>query len=136
LLLEELLATTKTRIVILSERTMTECSSLIPMHWCQKLGMDVVASKAGRMEIRIETMFKLDLLRGVARESVGLPYAYLGCEPSDEDAFRGLGSSALGVLFWPELCPTSAHVLVTSAGEVQIFMEKWLYTCRAAGAAA
>jgi trehalose-phosphatase len=52
--------------------------------------------------------------------------AYLGDDLTDEDAFRALRSSDLGILVNERLRPTAAHIWIRPPGELFEFLDSWI----------
>lgn len=82
----------------------------------------------GGIELRPAEPNKGSVVRTLLRElEPGTPFAYLGDDLTDEDAFRALvGSGALTVLVRPEWKETQAQIWIRPPDELLHFLEEWL----------
>ncbi|MFB3906653.1 MAG: trehalose-phosphatase [Acidobacteriota bacterium] len=81
----------------------------------------------GGLELRVPSRNKGDALRTIRSEmGPNALFAYLGDDLTDEDAFRALGPTDLGVLVRPEFRPTSADFWIRPPDELRAFFESWL----------
>lgn len=76
----------------------------------------------GGLEFRSSLVTKAQAIEQVRREVPVGPIAYLGDDLTDEDAFRALGSSDLGVLVRPEYRPTAAQVWLKPPDQLLDFL--------------
>jgi trehalose-phosphatase len=84
----------------------------------------------GGLELRLAARNKGDAVRTILRE-MGEPSvaAYLGDDRSDEDAFRALRETDLGVLVRTECRNTSADLWVKPPDELLQFLIDWANAC-------
>lgn len=82
----------------------------------------------GGLELRCAEPHKGTAVRILRRElPQGTPFAYLGDDTTDEDAFRELqGSGALTVLVRPEWRETAAEAWLRPPEQLLAFLEDWL----------
>jgi trehalose-phosphatase len=81
----------------------------------------------GGIELRLPGRDKGDAVRTVLSESPEKSVsAYLGDDLTDEDAFKAIKGSGLGVLVRNELRETSADLWVTPPEELLEFLQRWL----------
>lgn len=79
----------------------------------------------GGLELRLPGLHKGLAVRTLAEEEPGVAQVYLGDDLTDEDAFKALGPSGLGVLVRPELRATAAHYWIRPPEEMLRFLEFW-----------
>ena len=85
----------------------------------------------GGVEMRPATRNNGDALRTILTEmDVDAPVAYLGDDVSDEDAFRVLHDSGLGVLVRPQWRETAANLWLRHPAQLLTFLRDWLAACR------
>jgi hypothetical protein len=124
---EAAVRTTKTRLVILSDRPVEDALRLLPARWpLNSVSTGGWRSEKGTVVLRAGLKNKIDVVRRIARESVGIPNAYLGCDASDEAVFPALRAGAVGLLVRPQFQPAKSTILLQSNKEVIEFLEKWL----------
>jgi trehalose-phosphatase len=80
----------------------------------------------GGLELKIPGMNKGDVVRNICqRYPEGTMGAYLGDDITDEDAFKALPESALGVLVKKERRETAAAVRIKPPEELLAFLDRW-----------
>ena len=81
----------------------------------------------GGLELRVPARDKGDAVKSILAESdEGAVSAYLGDDLTDEDAFRAIRGSGLGVLVRRELRPTAAGIWITPPEELVHFLSYWM----------
>jgi len=81
----------------------------------------------GGLELRVPSRDKGDAVASVRSElGDNALLAYLGDDLTDEDAFRMLGPTDLGVLVRPELRSTAADLWIQPPGELLEFLTAWV----------
>lgn len=80
----------------------------------------------GGLELRPPGVDKGTAVRAIVAESPpGTVSAYLGDDLTDEDAFRALPASGLGILVRPEPRPTAAGAWIRPPEELLAFLDRW-----------
>jgi trehalose-6-phosphatase len=102
----------------------------------QRTGMTLEDFDGG-LELRLSGRDKGDVVRFIVDETApGVPIAFLGNDAPDEEAFRALSGSGLGVLVSPEPRPSAASLWIRPPGELLQFLEQWLAARQAMEASA
>jgi trehalose 6-phosphate phosphatase len=79
----------------------------------------------GGIELRVPGRHKGDVVRIIRAEMPDALLAYLGDDVTDEDAFRALADTDLGVLVRTELRATDAAFWLTPPEELLEFLQRW-----------
>jgi len=79
----------------------------------------------GGIELRIPGRHKGNVVQTIRAETPDALLAYLGDDVTDEDAFRALSDTDLGVLVRPELRTTDAGLWLTPPEELLEFLQRW-----------
>jgi trehalose-phosphatase len=79
----------------------------------------------GGIELRVPGRHKGDVVQTIRAEMPDALLAYLGDDVTDEDAFRALSNTDLGVLVRPELRSTDAGLWLTPPEELLEFLQRW-----------
>jgi trehalose-phosphatase len=79
----------------------------------------------GGIELRVPGRHKGDVVRTIRAEMPDARLAYLGDDVTDEDAFRALADTDLGVLVRPELRATEAGLWLTPPDDLLAFLHRW-----------
>lgn len=81
----------------------------------------------GGWELKVPGSTKGDVVgRILGEHSPDTPAAYLGDDLTDEDAFRALPPTALGILVRTEPRPSAASVHITPPVELLEFLDRWI----------
>lgn len=84
----------------------------------------------GGIELRLRTRNKGDVVREVlAGYGAEVPIAYLGNDPTDEDAFRALNGRGLTALVRPATRFTAAQMWLRPPEELVQFLGMWVQAC-------
>ncbi|HJX18677.1 MAG TPA: trehalose-phosphatase [Acidiferrobacterales bacterium] len=79
----------------------------------------------GGIELRVPGRHKGDVVRTIRAEMPDAQLAYLGDDITDEDAFRALTDTDLGVLVRAELRATGAGLWIAPPDELLDFLQRW-----------
>lgn len=79
----------------------------------------------GGIELRVPGRNKGDVVRTIRAEMPDALLAFLGDGATDEDAFRALADTDLGVLVHDTLRATDAGLWLTPPGELLDFLQRW-----------
>jgi trehalose-phosphatase len=79
----------------------------------------------GGLELRLPGQNKGRPVHALRRENPGTSLVYLGDDITDEDAFKALGPTDLGVLVRAKARPTAARYRITPPGELLRFLALW-----------
>lgn len=79
----------------------------------------------GGIELRVPGRHKGDVVETIRAEMPDALLAYLGDDVTDEDAFRALADSSLGVLVRTEWRATDAGLWLTPPDELLDFLHRW-----------
>jgi len=81
----------------------------------------------GGLELKLPGFTKGDVVGGIMNRFRDVPVtAYLGDDLTDEDAFRALPESGLGVLVRNKIRPSAADVWIQPPHEMLAFLDRWL----------
>jgi trehalose-phosphatase len=90
----------------------------------------VIAEFDHGVELRLRSANKGDAVRRLLQElDPNIPIAYLGDDPTDEDAFRALNGRGLTVLVGPKHRFTSAQIWLRPPDELKAFLNDWIRAC-------
>jgi trehalose 6-phosphate phosphatase len=90
----------------------------------------LLAEFDGGVELREPMRSKGDVVRSVLSEhSLDVPFAYLGDDNTDEDAFRALNGRGLTVLVRPLYHFTAAQTWIRPPEELVQFLTDWIRAC-------
>jgi trehalose-phosphatase len=81
----------------------------------------------GGIELRVPGRNKGDVVQAIRAEMPDALLAYLGDDVTDEDAFRSLAETDLGVLVRRESCATEARLQLTPPAELLEFLQRWTH---------
>jgi trehalose-phosphatase len=82
------------------------------------------------MEIRLASAdIGCALRQFLSKVEPGVPVAYLGCEPVDEEAFNVVNSRGLSVLLAPRGRDTAAQLSLKTPGQLVRFLTQWIHAC-------
>jgi trehalose-phosphatase len=82
------------------------------------------------IELRLRSANKGDAVRKLLQElDPNIPVAYLGDDPTDEEAFRALNGRGLTVRVGPKQRFTSAQVWLRPPDELKAFLNDWVRAC-------
>ena len=88
----------------------------------------------GGIELRVSGFDKGNAVETILSEVNGnVAAAYLGDDLTDEDAFKAIQGSGLGILVREEFRPTAASIWLKPPGEMLQFLDEWDRACRASG---
>lgn len=86
----------------------------------------------GGIELRVRGCNKGDAVRTVLSENDSrVPVAYLGCDVTDEDAFRALSGRGLSVLVSPRYRFSAAQIWLKPPDDLIRFFADWMAACEA-----
>ena len=80
----------------------------------------------GGIELRVPGRHKGDVVQTIRAEMPDALLAYLGDDVTDEDAFRALADTGLGVLVRSALRETEAGLWLSPPGELLDFLQRWV----------
>ena len=84
----------------------------------------------GGLELRLRSCNKGDAVRTILSETgARVPVAYLGCDVTDEDAFRALSGRGLSVLVSPKCRFSAAQIWLKPPDDLIRFFTDWLVAC-------
>ena len=84
----------------------------------------------GGLELRLPGMDKGRAVHALRRENPGTSLLYFGDDLTDEDAFKALGPTDVGVLVRSEARPSAATYRITPPGELLQFLARWANTAQ------
>lgn len=90
----------------------------------QSAGLELHAFDGG-LELRLPGHNKGRPVHVLRRENPGTSLVYLGDDITDEDAFKALGPTDLGVLVRPQARPSAARYRITPPGDLLRFLALW-----------
>jgi len=88
----------------------------------------IITEFNGGIEIKAPGRNKGTAVNTIKSEIGSGVIAYLGDDLTDEDAFKALGDTGLGVLVSERLRPSKADLWLTPPDELIIFLKRWLKT--------
>ena len=98
-------------------------------HWKGLLAESQLTSAEfdGGLELKLPSFTKGDVVGEIIKRYPELPVtAYLGDDMTDEDAFRALPKSGLGVLVRSKKRPSEADIWIQPPDEMLAFLDRWL----------
>jgi trehalose-phosphatase len=107
--------------------TATEIGNIVTENWAlqaRDTGLELHHFDGG-IELRVPGRHKGDVVQTIRAEMPDALLAYLGDDVTDEDAFRALADTGLGVLVRTELSTTDAGLWLAPPGELLDFLQRW-----------
>lgn len=111
----------------LDAAAVADIHAIVSEHWAlqaRDTGLELHHFDGG-IELRVPGRNKGDVVRIIRTEQPDALLAYLGDDVTDEDAFRALTDSGLGVLLRGELRTTEAGLWLTPPDELLEFLQRW-----------